>query len=211
MLIYSIILDTYLIICFIFNYKFGCLVIIHLERREKQNMGQKKPYDLVRCINGSKSLYDNCVGFCNSSLHKGYITENLMYRHQCLEKNCPSFYCLNKNPYWINKKRIDILKSQKKQIRKEQKIMEESIIQNSPEELKAFFCKHLYDDVYMLLVKKEFAIPHDYFRELLDVSVYIKFIPENKMENIEVTYKNLLPPEMKRKCVTYKNSHKGHT
>ena len=89
--------------------------------------------------------------------------------------------------------------------------MEESIIQNTPEELNPLFCKYLYEDTYFLIVGNQNTIPKDYFKKLFDVNVYIKTVSKDESKHIDVTFIRFLPDLMKQKYRFYKNdSNRGH-
>lgn len=54
-------------------------------------------------IDGTRSDVNKRVGFCNSNLHKGYLTKKLMDEHECIEKGCHYFIKYEKNAYWQQK------------------------------------------------------------------------------------------------------------
>ena len=162
----------------------------------------------MRCINGAQTYYGNCIGFCNSFSHKGFLTENLEHQHGCFAKNCKSFRPLTQNPYWINKKRMDELKEERKKQRKEKKDLEKLILENAPNNSKPIFCKHLYDNTFILLLKEYNRIPYKYYKNMFDVNVYIKHVPEEERNNIDVSFLRFLPDEMRQIYLQKKNDPK---
>ena len=46
----------------------------------------------------------NIVGICHRKLHPGKLTRKLMEKHNCIEKNCPSFEMCPDSSYWIGKR-----------------------------------------------------------------------------------------------------------
>ena len=72
-----------------------------------------------RTISGDQSLNTKCVGFCWSKLHRGFLTKKQMIQHQCLEKNCKSFYKLQDAPYWIQKEATAQKRKQGKRLKKQ--------------------------------------------------------------------------------------------
>ena len=45
-----------------------------------------------RYINGKIKNKKFCAGYCNSGLHPGALTEKMIQRHQCNEKECTRLY-----------------------------------------------------------------------------------------------------------------------
>lgn len=48
----------------------------------------KKNKFLKRFMDGYPHNYEEKIGYCWNNTHKGYLTWDLLLRHQCLEKNC---------------------------------------------------------------------------------------------------------------------------
>lgn len=88
------------------------------------------PEGTIYCktIDGSTCDSNKCIGFCWSKLHKGFITQNLLKQHQCMEKNCPSFQKFSEANYWIEKENKIIQKKNIKQMKKEIAVHEEKIL-----------------------------------------------------------------------------------
>ena len=172
---------------------------------------KKEPDTLVRCIYGSYTVYENCIGFCNSAYHKGYITQNIERQHSCFKKRCKNFQQISKNPYWRKKDKNAELKEALKKVKKVHKDMEQSIIDNAPENSEPLYCTYLYDNTYFLLLKEYVEIPCKYYKELLGVDVYIQYVPEGKQNNIDVLFSRFLPDEMRQKYLNKKNGrYKRH-
>lgn len=43
---------------------------------------------VCRCINGTKTGENKCVGYCNYAGHPGYLTKKQRKEHNCIRKNC---------------------------------------------------------------------------------------------------------------------------
>lgn len=44
------------------------------------------------------------VAFCHSAKHRGYLDENMLKKHKCLEKQCPMLSRYEDRAYWIKRK-----------------------------------------------------------------------------------------------------------
>ena len=44
-----------------------------------------------RCIDGSSVQNSKCVGYCNFSEHRGFLTEKERRKHDCMGKNCEHY------------------------------------------------------------------------------------------------------------------------
>ena len=85
-------------------------------------------------------------------------------------------------------------------IKKWQKDMEKAILDATPQEALPIFCKYLYEDVFLLIINRNITIPRDKF-DILNVSVYIKYVPQKECNNIDVAFQCLLPQEMRRRYI----------
>ena len=47
-----------------------------------------------RCIDNKITSRSKCKGYCVCMKHPGYLTEKLIKKHQCMEKECHYFYML---------------------------------------------------------------------------------------------------------------------
>jgi len=55
--------------------------------------------DEVLLFSGDMAMRENVVGMCHSRIHPGYLSRNLMVKHQCLKKKCTNLE--KRNPdYW---------------------------------------------------------------------------------------------------------------
>ena len=173
-------------------------------------MGKIDPESFVRSIDGGKTQYKNCLGLCNNILHRGYLTKKQANKHRCIEKNCSYFKPIKNNPYWVNKRKMDDEKARAKDVRRRYKDIEKNILEIAPKEIEPVFCKHLYDNVYVLIInKKNKGIPYWHLFDL-DVFVYLQYIPKEKCQNIDVTFHIFLPTKMREEYINYKNDHKRH-
>lgn len=169
--------------------------------KRKDILNIRKQDEKVRFFDGVFRHYTKCIGYCNSKSHKGFITISMLKEHQCLQKKCYYFDPVEDHPQWIY--RMD--KKANKALIKERKSIEKLIVEKAKEffseYIEVVMCKHLYDSTYLLvIVESDFSIfvPDIYWEEL-GIDVYIKAIFEYQKENIEYTYKNLLPDDMKNK------------
>lgn len=64
----------------------------------------------VLLVDGNTTVVrnDTIAGKCHNSTHEGYLTGNLMKKHQCLEKQCWHFEKFENSPYWIHIKNKQI-------------------------------------------------------------------------------------------------------
>ena len=171
-------------------------------------MAKKKPDDFVNTITGRIIQYKYCLGYCNSRLHRGYLTARNTRLHRCIEKQCSLFTPIETSLFWIRKKKQDDEKARNKMIQKEHKETEKEILEAVPKELEAVFCKYLYSNIYIVIVNKEFnAGPYEYFEDRRE-SIYFKYVPKDLCNNLDVTFHTFLPPEMRKKYMDYKNGHK---
>ena len=169
---------------------------------------KKYPDTLVNSIDGRKIRYKYCVGFCKNKEHIGYINKRLLKGHCCIEKSCYYFRPIKSNSYWIQKEIIDIEKNKIKEIRKEHKSIENSIMEQTPNEFKPIFCKYLYDDLYLLVIQSENRIDLSIYKNL-NVSIFVKSISQHETGNIELTFHLLLPEEMREKYKSEKQKIKN--
>ena len=163
------------------------------------------PDMVVYCIDHTKCRYKYCVGYCSNRLHRGYISARLLKEHQCLEKNCHYFKKISSCSYWYTMEKNEKVKAEIKRIRKERKDMEKSIVECVPKGVEVLLCKHLYDEMYLLIIQNDTPISYTYFKNL-PIQIYIKNYPFSKMskENLDITYYLLLPEEMREKHKEYK-------
>ena len=77
-------------------------------------------------------------------------------------------------------------------------------MKNAPENSKPIFCKYLYDMTYLLLLSEYCDIPCKYYKDMFDVNVYVKHVPETERNNIEVSFKKFLPQAMRQKYIENK-------
>lgn len=75
----------------------------------------------VKLISGrvEDTMLNSLVGFCYCNAHKGYITKNLLKKHECIEKQCPFLRKFEDYPYWIE---LQQKKEKKEQIKAERKL-----------------------------------------------------------------------------------------
>lgn len=59
-----------------------------LSERELNEKYVNKNKLLRRFMDGHPHRNEEKVGYCWNNQHKGYLTEELMKRHQCMEKDC---------------------------------------------------------------------------------------------------------------------------
>ncbi len=177
---------------------------------------EKLPHQRVMCIDGSMRHFEDCVGFCNNCIHKGFVTIKLLQEHKCFEKECIFLDIKSDHPYVIQIQR----KKKRKQIinetKKKNKNMEKRIVQFAnellPEPAEIIMCKHLYDSTFILVTHSlrshgDNSLSQKIYSEL-KCQVYIKNISERQIQNIECTYLSLLPENMKEKVRKYEESKK---
>ena len=52
-----------------------------------------------RCIDGSHTGCNRCVGYCTYYEHRGFLTKELRKQHDCLKKGCR---------YYVNKEKLSV-------------------------------------------------------------------------------------------------------
>lgn len=156
---------------------------------------------MVKCIDGISRGYNKCIGFCNNICHKGFVTTKLLKQHKCIERGCIFLDPMRNHWYWIE---LEKKKAHKLEIKKH-KEMERLILEKTKElyskKVEVVMCKHLYDSTYLLIVIKT-NIDIDLskqFMEQIGIKVYIRGINKRQKENIQYTYKLLLPENMLKK------------
>ena len=161
-------------------------------------MNAKKLDTLRRCITGEKTTSERCVGYCNNKNHIGYVTVPILKRRQCIEKNCSCFYPIKEHPYWNQLENSMDKKTKRKGEIKFFRDNEKNIpnILNIPED-EFLFCKHLYENIYIIVCKEGFSIDPIYCCD--DMIIYGFTVSERKEKNIDVTYTSLLTPEILEK------------
>ncbi len=96
----------------------------------------------AKLIDGSFSTVKTAsiVGYCQSTLHRGYITKKLLKQHKCLERKCSSFRKIPHSTFWqsqeLEQKRKEEVKA-KKLLREEK----EEAFQNRLNEMKIYASK----------------------------------------------------------------------
>lgn len=86
-------------------------------------MTQSLPYGKIKCFDGVYRNHTKIIGRCTCHLHIGYISEDLLKKHKCIEKGCYYFFKYESAPYWqtvINAKKEKEI-SKKKQRKAEEK------------------------------------------------------------------------------------------
>lgn len=63
---------------------------------------------LRRCIDGSLTGSNKCIGYCRYSEHPGFVTQKLQREHDCISKNCFHYVSKNKPMEISCRKRADI-------------------------------------------------------------------------------------------------------
>lgn len=170
-------------------------------------MDNNENYDTIRrCITGAPTTVDRCVGFCKNKNHVGYITVPILCKKQCIKKGCFYFVPLKEHPYW--EKRDKLLKEQfkKKEELKIKRNFEKLIpifLKIPPENF--LICKHLYENVYIIVCKQGLNLNHCY--EYEGNIIFAFEVDANKARNIELTYDFLLPQEIREK--KFKNDQKN--
>ena len=76
-------------------------------------MGKVKRTRKHRTIHNGK-ISKQPIGYCHCDAHVGYVTVELMKKHQCLEKNCPFLEKFFDHCYWDE---LNLKKSASKTIR----------------------------------------------------------------------------------------------
>lgn len=46
---------------------------------------------------------ENAIAFCRSYNHMGYLDENMLKKHRCLEKQCPMLSRYEDREYWVKR------------------------------------------------------------------------------------------------------------
>lgn len=69
-----------------------------------------KTYTAYRFIDGVWREVDP-VGFCICNTHKGFLSTDLLKKHQCLRKQCCFLKRYESHPYW--NRRVEIAKLRK--------------------------------------------------------------------------------------------------
>lgn len=59
---------------------------------------ERHNHQVVR-IDGICTGASKCSGYCSNNLHKGYLTEQLMQKHNCIENECSCYYFEIHNRY----------------------------------------------------------------------------------------------------------------
>ena len=164
----------------------------------------------VKTIDGGRSKYRNCIGYCNSCLHKGYVTRNIEYKHKCLERNCSSFQPIQNSSYWKNKRKKSERKQEINNNRKKIKETENLIRQIVSEHMPIVLCKHLYDSTYLVVTNETLEISFSFLCEEQNINIYSIAISPKKNTNIVYNYLSFLPSQMRDKAIKYKNDRRGH-
>lgn len=71
-------------------------ILTEYEKYEKKS----RSVHCRRCIDGSITGSNNCVGYCEYNEHSGFLTAEQRMQHRCIEKGC--FYYINKERNSIN-------------------------------------------------------------------------------------------------------------
>jgi hypothetical protein len=58
---------------------------------------------------------DSVVGYCHSIYHEGYVTKNVLKKHNCINKGCSGFEKFVSFPFWKRTRRRDENKAVRKQ------------------------------------------------------------------------------------------------
>ncbi len=168
----------------------------------------KNEDEFVKTIDGGKTKYRTCIGYCYSFAHKGFLTENIAKQHQCLERNCNSFCKIENSEYWKKKARKDEKRKEVKDKNKLIKEKEREISDAVSKYVDVIICKHLYDSTYMIIINENAGVPISEISKSFKVKIYLKKISEKDKNNIECLYLSHLPENMKRKAIEYKNDRK---
>jgi len=92
-----------------------------IEDTDKRLIGETEK----RLIDGNYSLTKGIIARCHNQTHRGYLTKNLVKKHQCVEKEC-SFFEKQKPEYWKALERSEQEKKQKRQkIKEESRVIQE--------------------------------------------------------------------------------------
>ena len=134
---------------------------------------------------------EQIIGYCNCKLHKGALTEQLLKSHECIQKKCPFLKKFDDRQFWI--KRKDRTKHRK--IVKQEKHMQEEILQNLLNEAQDFanICKADID-----IIQVKFNAEENY---------YIIFYISDKSEDDYEEYIGFLLAYCYRKKATAELRH----
>lgn len=82
---------------------------------------RKQKYDTYNSVSSRGKTYmngqtnkDNAIAYCHHENHIGYLNENLMKKHKCLEKQCRYLEKYEDKHYWIQRSIKQVLKKMKK-------------------------------------------------------------------------------------------------
>ena len=167
----------------------------------RQNLDTQK-----RCVTGAPTTIDRCVGFCRNKGHVGYITVPILCRRQCIEKKCHYFTPIKNHPFWGRREQMLQKEYEKKEVirtlRNNEKLIP-GFLDSPPESF--LMCKHLYDNVYIMVCKQGSNLKSCY--KCNGNVVYVYEVEKQKEQNISVTYISLLPVEIREKKM--KNDQKN--
>lgn len=93
-------------------------------------MAKDEEYISMRLITGAVSTIkkSNLVGFCYCDTHKGWLTKEIIRKHECIEKKCPFLKKCNPE-YWEALARNAEAKQQEKAVRKQKKQEQKATVQ----------------------------------------------------------------------------------
>ncbi|MBE5959761.1 MAG: hypothetical protein E7254_13015 [Lachnospiraceae bacterium] len=60
---------------------------------------------------------DNTVAFCHNIIHSGALSETMVKKHECIQKNCKYFEKNLENKYWARKESINAAKKMNKHLK----------------------------------------------------------------------------------------------
>jgi hypothetical protein len=103
--------------------------------------------DYVYLINGAYAKAENIIGYCHNATHWGWLSKNLLKKHQCLEKECPFFEQANAG-YWENVEKQKTLVAERRKaskIAKQERAERDDFIR---------FVFEGYEDIYVTSIKE---------------------------------------------------------
>lgn len=168
---------------------------------DKQQMQQEEWHPCLT-IDGNYCAPKQRVGYCWSKLHRGYLTLQLMHKHECLQRQCSLLQKYEEHPYWRKKHKKQEQKKKKKsqQQAQSQKLAEIlQIIRALTKDDNDFFAisiepgQDLYRNQYIVRFVKFARIDIAYyvklFKDRCGVSIYLQEIEqthENKLQILKM-------------------------
>lgn len=94
-----------------------------MNRKDKTESEIGNGFLRVKIVGGGVEVVtvNSIVGYCHSSVHSGYVTKNVVKRHDCIKKECALFEGFYDYPFWESFQKTQEIKVQKKLENQEQK------------------------------------------------------------------------------------------